>query len=101
MAKAQPTSHAGLRKIETMFTAIEIPLARLYGRWLDEKEYEDIKDYGVVVQRSLPAGFRLVEMTKKPFGFTFQVEGEPGRNYAVTMTPHRYAWKRLDDTPLH
>lgn len=43
-------------------------ISGLYLRWLDEKEYEDIEDYGKALARQL--GFE-VEMTKKPFGFKF------------------------------
>lgn len=43
-------------------------IGNLYGRWLDEREYEDINEYGKVISDKL--GFP-VKMTKRPFGFKF------------------------------
>lgn len=43
-------------------------IANLYWRWLDEHQYEDIAEYGKVIEDKL--GFP-VKMTKRPFGFTF------------------------------
>lgn len=42
-------------------------LCNLWERWQDEKEYEDIEDYGKVIAKEL--GFKSVEMSKRPFGF--------------------------------
>lgn len=39
----------------------------LYGRWLDEHEYEDIDDYLKAIQKKVPEAFT---MHKRPFGFT-------------------------------
>lgn len=43
-------------------------IVNLYWRWLDEREYEGIAEYGKVISGKL--GFP-VKMTKRPFGFTF------------------------------
>ena len=43
----------------------------LYERWQDEKEYEDIKDYLAVVQKSVPGAYK---MTRRPFGFKAKCE---------------------------
>lgn len=51
-------------------------IVNLYWRWLDEKKYEDINEYGKVLSEKL--GF-AVTMTKKPFGFKFD-------NYCVEVT---------------
>lgn len=49
---------------ETMFN--------LYQRWQDEKEYEDIKDYGEVVRPMVEAqGATFLRMNKRPFGFKY------------------------------
>lgn len=40
----------------------------LRGRWSDEKEFEDINDYGKKLQELLPAGVEYVRMSKRPFG---------------------------------
>jgi hypothetical protein len=70
-------------------------LERLYFRWLDESEYEDIADYGAVVAKHLPKGFALVRMTKRPFGFEFTAAAYPEARYAATVTSRGAAWKRL------
>jgi len=47
----------------------------LMGRWADEKEYEDIKDYALPIEMHLNKHFGTTEftgslkMTKRPFGF--------------------------------
>lgn len=43
----------------------------LYGRWLCEKEYEDIKTYQEAIQFAAPY-ITITKMTKRPFGFTFK-----------------------------
>jgi len=55
----------------------------LYGRWLDEREYEDIKEYGqVVAPHMMKLGVKFKKMNKRPFGFTFEVDG---RDYQITV----------------
>ena len=54
-------------KIEKIQSAART-LTGLYWRWLDEKDYEDIEEYGAVISSTL--GFP-VKMTKRPFGFKF------------------------------
>ena len=43
----------------------------LYGRWQDEKEYEDINEYVIPVQKSYPNAFKAF---KRPFGFAFHCD---------------------------
>lgn len=38
-------------------------------RWEDERDYEDIKDYEVELQKSIPSVF---SMRKRPFGFSIK-----------------------------
>jgi hypothetical protein len=52
-------------------TALTPLVARLWERWQDEREYENILDYGAVIARELPPGVRLTHMTKRPFGFHY------------------------------
>lgn len=40
-------------------------LFNLWCRWQDEKEYEDIQDYLIVIQNHIPEAFKI---TKRPFG---------------------------------
>ena len=45
------------------------PMANLAGRWLDESEYEDINEYGEVLDPILDSlGMTRRSMTKRPFG---------------------------------
>lgn len=55
----------------------EIMLCNLYNRWLDEREYEDFKDYEnvmkeKVIKSSIPCKF--IKSMKRPFGFTVIVD---------------------------
>ena len=65
-------------EIETVKAAYNtiLPLmVNLYGRWLDEREYEDINEYATPIKNNLPDGVTLVKMSKRPFGFIFTVDG--------------------------
>lgn len=69
-------------------------VGNLYGRWQDEKEYEDINDYGKPVQKALEKiGGKLVSMHKKPFGFTYELGGY---QYRVKYTAKEYSFGRVD-----
>lgn len=46
-------------------------LIDLFFRWLDESEFEDIKDYLKVMQKVEP---RAIEMTIEPFGVKVKIE---------------------------
>jgi hypothetical protein len=67
-------------------------MARLCGRWQDEREYEDFEEYKTAIARNLPPGFTLVKATKRPFGFVVKCdEGE----FVFTMTSRgSYSYKR-------
>lgn len=50
----------------------------LYFRWLDEKAYEDIKQYAEAFEKAANdngAQISNVEGTKRPFGFKFDKDG--------------------------
>jgi hypothetical protein len=42
-----------------------ILLCSLYERWQDEKQYEDINDYLIQIQKFIPQAYAI---TKRPFG---------------------------------
>lgn len=42
-------------------------LFNLYERWQEEKEYEDINDYLVAIQKTIPEAYKI---SKRPFGVT-------------------------------
>ena len=50
-------------------------LGNLYGRWLDEREYEDFADYEAVMKKAVGEikGVTFVKGNKRPFGFTIQI----------------------------
>lgn len=53
-------------------------------RWADEKEYEDIADYGDVLKSIMPAGCVYVGMSKSPFGVDFSAVS--GKKYRLKAT---------------
>lgn len=58
-------------------------LVNLAERWLDEKEYEDIREYQKVIQTKADAfGITLTGMTKRPFGCTFS---DGGYNFTMQV----------------
>jgi hypothetical protein len=51
-------------------------MVNLAERWQDERQYEDIKEYQKVLQKSADTfGITLDGMTKRPFGCTFILDG--------------------------
>ncbi len=68
-------------------------MERLYSRWLDEGEYEDIKDYGEVIRPDVEKiGGVFKKMSKRPFGFTYTLDGA---EYQVTINSRTYKYKRV------
>lgn len=80
-------------KAKTIWKAVQIPLENLYGRWQDEKEYEDIKDYGEAIRPTLEAaGGELTRMSARPFGAYFVVDSY---TYLASVTLRGYHIKGL------
>ena len=48
-------------------------MVKLWSRWQDESEYEDLRDYQKFLTPYLPDTIKMEKMTKRPFGFTFMV----------------------------
>jgi hypothetical protein len=86
-----PTTPENLAKINAMFIALAGQMGHLAARWSDEKEYEDINDYQKVI--TLPAGFTLLKMTKRPFGFHFSIGTDAV--YHNYVTGQKSTWKRI------
>jgi hypothetical protein len=75
------------------FDEVYETLSDLYGRWQDEKEYEDIEDYRApFVEVAKKHGVRIVKMTKRPFGFVFSTELG---TYTATANASGVAYKRI------
>ena len=70
------------------FTACVDLLCRLWSRWQDEKEYENIADYaGPLQQHAKEAGVRIVRMSKVPFGVIYVTpDGEEYLAYVKSRT---------------
>jgi hypothetical protein len=60
--------------------------ANLYGRWQDEKEYEDFNDYvKVATEAATKQGLTLVKMTKRPF----TVEVKNTKRFVIKVTARK------------
>lgn len=92
--KTTPTPPETVTAIDAMHVALMPILINLYERWSDEHEYEDIAEYRPPIEKALPAGVSISTMTKRPFGFTFKVEGFEA-TYAMYATARMVAWKRV------
>lgn len=90
-----PTSKAGLALIGKLHKKMENTIEYLYSRWLDEKEYEDINDYQKFLEKHLPIGITVVKMNKRPFGFNFRINTDPGNEYQYYVMNKSVGWKRL------
>ena len=88
----KPTSPKTIAKINKMFNELQEDIEYLYARWQDEKDYEDIEEYGMVIKSKLSKEFTFVGMMGYPkFGFSFSIEGNTywmGCDGAITE------WKR-------
>jgi hypothetical protein len=67
-------------------------LGSLWGRWQDEKEYEDVNEYGARIAKEFPEGWTLVKTTKRPFGVVIQIGEE---HHQVKVTGAGTRWKRI------
>lgn len=83
-----------------MFTSLNDILPNLFFRWQDEKEYEDINDYGEVIDKHLKANhpnIRFLLMNKVPFGFVFTYLDSPS-HYRVTCNSRQMSWHQITPT---
>jgi hypothetical protein len=90
---AQPTAPDDLKRIQAMVDSMSNLMSQLYVRFQDEKDYEDINDYAVPFKKKLPKGFSLVKMSKRPFGFVFNIGTDA--LYLAYATSKAIGWKRI------
>jgi len=85
-------------KVNDIMTAMEKTLVYLYGRWQDEKEYENWDDY-IAYMKKLFAEMQkstnttnavFAKASKRPFGFTFDFEGW---QVVLYIKARSYGWK--------
>ncbi len=86
------TSAVDRERITAMVTAHADLIWNLSDRWADEREFEDIADYAVPIKAAFPAGFELLRMKKRPFGFEFSIG--TGAVYLVAATARGLSWRR-------
>lgn len=80
-------------KVKQLYSRLRTTLFNLYDRWQDEKDYEDIKDYGEVIKpKVVEVGAEFIKMTPLPFGFTFRLDGAV---FQIKVTATRYSCKRI------
>lgn len=87
-----PSTPEDAKRIEAFASTIENLFFTLYGRWQDEKDHEDIAEYGTRLAREFPAGWTLVGMSKRPFGCKFTIGTTA--EYLLYATSSAYGWKR-------
>jgi len=68
-------------------------LCDLYARWQDEKQYEDINDYGKAISKVLPEGVKVIKSTKRPFGVV--LANEAGVKVHLTINSTGINWKTI------
>ena len=88
LAPNEPSASAG-----HFFDAVVDLASNLYGRWLDEKEYEEIDSYQAPFENAASEfGVEIIKMTKRPFGFHFSVDG---RVYTLFVKNNAVGYKRI------
>lgn len=93
VAAPQRTTPENLKRINGMVDKLSNTMAHLYCRWQDEKDHEDIDDYGAVLARKLPQGFRMIRMHKRPFHFTFSIGTDA--SYSMYVKGDYIGWRRV------
>lgn len=57
-----------------IYEDIEETIINLFYRWQEEKDYEDINDYALLIKPMIEQnGGILLNMNKRPFGVTYQL----------------------------
>lgn len=80
-----------------IFKAMQTTMENLYGRWLDEREYEDFAEYEKVMRdvlaSNITAAFapycKFTKGTKRPFGFVVQI-GSHSISFSINTRSYSY-----------
>jgi len=102
MTKTAEEKKAIVEKINILFNDEKLrdSICYLWARWQDEKQYEDWKDYHNRMKTDLDEVasrlniFNVTFLTskKRPFGFTFNIDGF---NILFSVTARQYKWKQV------
>jgi hypothetical protein len=83
--------------VNEVFQKIEERMVYLYGRWMDEREYEDFAEYEINMKATLYAlnvpGVHFVKAMKRPFGFVFDYQWS--KVIQISIKSSSYEWKRI------
>ncbi len=82
-------------KTEAVFNDEKVveKICYLFSRWQDEREYEDIAEYGKALEPLFAAhGAKILRATKKPFGVVAEVDGA---QYHYTVNSRSFGYKRI------
>jgi hypothetical protein len=85
-------------KITDLFNAMQKTMELLWGRWQDEKQYEDFQDYinhCSTVFETMKGATKtnnavFVQMSKRPFAILFDFEGW---QVQFKITSKQYSWR--------
>jgi len=77
-----------------IFEEMQEFLTQLYGRWQDEKEYEDFADYKAIVAKTFSEKYPVsdISLAKRPFAVTFTLADCV---YVITVKATEYSYKRI------
>ena len=82
-----------------IFEDCEVLMGNLQARWQEEKQYENIDDYGPPLALKVQArGGVFLVMHKQPFGFSFRLADGI---YRVSMTGSLYGYKLTGRAAVH
>lgn len=85
------TPSANMIAVTAFVEKLQDHICYLWARWQDEKEFEDINEYGASIAKNFPEGWKLIKSTKRPFGVTFSIGEEV---WVITATSRAVSWKR-------
>ncbi len=88
-----PTTPENQKRITDFMNDIAPLMCNLYARWKEEKKYESIHAYEDVIFREMPIGFNMLNMSERPFGFTFDIG--TGVVYKIKLVNRMISWERM------
>jgi len=87
-------AHEPVKVVEEVWRSLREVMETLAERWDDEREFEDINEYGKVIAQHLPANVKLLRMKKRPFGFDLSIDGT-ARKFNIYVSSKRYGAREI------